>query len=319
MHVANNNTNKNVPFFSIGIAAYNREKYIKRCIMSCLEQSFNDFEIVVVDDGSTDQTVEIVRSIKDPRIRVILNPENLGQAGARQVTIDNSRGKWLITFDSDWELLPGALEDFYNRTQNVSNDIGVLGARVIYENGSVTPRFVPDSVIDYEDRIKWTEREGGTDYLRCIRREVYHDVGWPADKRGAVSYLFALDLAKATKQHISETILAKQYFSEDSIHRGKGIKHIKSCLHNAPGMAGAAEEYLERHGQTLKRLAPKMLYSAWRRAAKHHFLCGNRVAGTKYFLKCLSKKPYSLRLWLIFLTGIIDKRLTAFAHLFSKK
>jgi len=306
------------PYFSIGITAYNREKFIKRCIMSCLEQDFNDFEIVVIDDGSTDRTVQAIKSIRSPCIRLVIHSENMGQADAKNDAIAYSRGRWLISLDSDWEMLPGALNSLFERTQSVPEDIGVIGSSVAYEDGSISPRFVPDSIMNYESRIIWTEAEGGTDYLRCVRREVYNSVHWPCGKRGAVTFLFALDLAKATKQSISRQVIVKQYMSDSSVQRVKGFAGVKNLLRNARGIALVFDEYFRRHGETLSRLAPNLLYKGWIGAAKQNFLCGKRKAGISYIAKCLRATPFSLRIWSIFLFGSISKNLLAFAIIYLR-
>lgn len=82
-----------------------------RSLQSVLSQSFPDFEVVVVDDGSTDRSAEIVRGISDPRIRLI-SQENGGPSKARNTGVLEARGEWVVFLDADDELLPGALEHF---------------------------------------------------------------------------------------------------------------------------------------------------------------------------------------------------------------
>src|SRR5882762_5070652 len=97
------------PFFSIILPMYNRERFISRAIASCLRQDFEDFEMVVVDDGSTDRSVAVVESMGDPRIRLIACATNQERLIARNIGAKASTGAWLIWFDSDDELVPGAL------------------------------------------------------------------------------------------------------------------------------------------------------------------------------------------------------------------
>lgn len=75
------------PIVSIIITAFNRADIIERAIKSALEQTIQDTEVLVVDDASTDNTVEVVKSLSDPRIKLIENKKNLGIGGAKNVGI----------------------------------------------------------------------------------------------------------------------------------------------------------------------------------------------------------------------------------------
>src|SRR5687768_12507449 len=91
------------PLVSVVIPAYNREASIVAAIESVLAQSWRDFELLVVDDGSKDGTLAAARSVADPRLRVIAAPKNLGAAGARNLGAAEARGDWIAFQDSDDE------------------------------------------------------------------------------------------------------------------------------------------------------------------------------------------------------------------------
>jgi glycosyltransferase involved in cell wall biosynthesis len=97
------------PEFSIIIPSYNRSQTIGRTIQSVLDQTYSDFEIWVVDDGSTDNTSEILSHY--PTVRYILQ-SNQGVCAARNKGAKEAQGKWLVFLDSDDELMPTALEEF---------------------------------------------------------------------------------------------------------------------------------------------------------------------------------------------------------------
>lgn len=99
------------PYFSIIIPTYNRASIVKRAIEAVLQQSFDDFEIIVVDDGSTDNTQEILQSIVDPRFSFFYQ-SNKGVCAARNTGASKATGKYLLFYDSDDILLPSALSDF---------------------------------------------------------------------------------------------------------------------------------------------------------------------------------------------------------------
>jgi len=91
------------PVVSVLTTSYNREKYIAQTLDSVLSSTFQDFEIIVCDDGSKDQTVDIARSYaaKDSRIRVYVNEKNLGDYNNRNKAASYARGKYLKYVDSD--------------------------------------------------------------------------------------------------------------------------------------------------------------------------------------------------------------------------
>lgn len=99
------------PKVSVVVTAYNREKYIAHAIESVLAQTFTDFELIVVDDCSRDNTAAIARSYEsDPRVRVYVNGSNLGQFPNRNRAATYARGEFLKPHDSDDILYPHCLE-----------------------------------------------------------------------------------------------------------------------------------------------------------------------------------------------------------------
>lgn len=97
------------PFFSIVIPAYNVQDYIKDTLQSVFHQTFSDFEIIVVEDGSTDDTAKVLTLIKDPRLRVI-HQKNKGVSSARNTGFAACRGKYIAMLDSDDIWKPWHLE-----------------------------------------------------------------------------------------------------------------------------------------------------------------------------------------------------------------
>lgn len=98
------------PIVSVIIPAYNRSSTISRSIESALAQTFHDFEVIIVDDGSTDQTCEVVRNFGDERIRLVCHDRNLGAAAARNTGMKAATGKYIAWLDSDDEWLPEKLK-----------------------------------------------------------------------------------------------------------------------------------------------------------------------------------------------------------------
>lgn len=110
---------------SVIIPVYNVEKYIERCIKSILEQSLQDFEIVIVNDCTLDNSMEIVRryAVQDKRIRIYNNPENLGLMWTRMVGYKNAKGDYFVFCDSDDWLPQNALQVLYENAIKTDADI----------------------------------------------------------------------------------------------------------------------------------------------------------------------------------------------------
>lgn len=94
------------PLLSFIVLSYNYEHYIGTTLRSILAQSVQDFEVVVVDDCSSDGSRDVVRGFDDPRIRLICNERNLGGAGSYNVAMQAARGEWLVNLDADDWIAP---------------------------------------------------------------------------------------------------------------------------------------------------------------------------------------------------------------------
>lgn len=102
-------TGKTFPSISVVIPAYNRATTISRCLESVFTQTLSPFEVIVVDDCSDDETVQMVRDYADPRLRCIMLERNSGAQAARNRGIREAKGDWIAFLDSDDEWLPEKL------------------------------------------------------------------------------------------------------------------------------------------------------------------------------------------------------------------
>lgn len=98
------------PYISVILPVYNAEKYIAQSIQSILNQTFEDFELIVVDDGSTDQSLSIIQTFHDPRLLVLRHDRNLGYPFAMNTGLSHARGKYIARMDADDVCHPMRLE-----------------------------------------------------------------------------------------------------------------------------------------------------------------------------------------------------------------
>jgi len=131
------------PKISVLLAVYNAEKYVGEAIDSLLNQTFSDFEVIVVNDGSTDKSLEILNQFSDPRLKVI-SQRNHGLASSLNTAANHATGEYLARMDADDICLPQRFEaqvNFLDRNQDVS----VVGSAVEYidSNGNYLARSFP--------------------------------------------------------------------------------------------------------------------------------------------------------------------------------
>ena len=107
--VKEDSSNSSVPILSICLPTYNGEAYIEAALNSILDQSYTAFEVVIVDDGSTDRTLDLVCRVQDPRLRVYQNQQRRGIPGNWNACIGLARGAYLCVFHQDDAMLPNNL------------------------------------------------------------------------------------------------------------------------------------------------------------------------------------------------------------------
>jgi glycosyltransferase involved in cell wall biosynthesis len=306
------------PYFSIVIPVYNRETYIRGCIDSCLNQSFSDFEIVVVDDGSSDNTLHVITQISDPRIRIIKHQENRGINAARYSGRSNSIGKWIVNLDSDWELFPISLQRLFELTCSLDRSIIGVRARQILDTGFISPPFIPKKpIIDYIGRIKYMEIGGGYDVLGCYRREVFERVITYPDRKGGSGTVF-LEVLNLHQQGLMlhvEDVLCKQYTdAPNSVTRGNVKTRVKNLKKSAPDMLWMYEEAMRLHGEALRMYGPNQYLNLQKKIALQYFYLGKRGQGLETLMKYLRKKPFDLLTWATLCFGLVGPEIILYGN-----
>lgn len=121
------------PLISVITTVYNVEQYIERCLKSILSQSFTDFELIIVDDKTPDNSMSIAEKYKliDDRIKLIYNEKNLGLMMARKTGVDNAIGEYIVFVDSDDTLAEDALLHFSGIVD--SEDYDIFSGNIVYK------------------------------------------------------------------------------------------------------------------------------------------------------------------------------------------
>lgn len=141
---------------SIIMPAYNAELYIESAIESILRQSYQNWELLVVNDASSDKTGGIVEKIaqKDPRVLLFTNVTNMGIAGTRNVALKNAKGRFIAFLDSDDLWLPDKLTAQLAYMTDKRASIVYSGYTRINEHGKYLGTVIPPKLVTYKDLLK---------------------------------------------------------------------------------------------------------------------------------------------------------------------
>jgi glycosyltransferase involved in cell wall biosynthesis len=112
-----------LPLISIIMATFNRACTIERAIDSVINQSYKNIELIIIDDGSTDNTSVVLNKYNNERIRIYLHDYNKGVTAAKNTGLKLIKGEWFTTFDSDDEMVPDAIETMINIPLYFDNEI----------------------------------------------------------------------------------------------------------------------------------------------------------------------------------------------------
>ncbi len=293
---------------SVIIPAYNRAHCIERAIKSVQAQTFTDMDIIVIDDGSTDNTAEIVKGMPDERIRYIYCQMNRGSGAARSEGLKATRGEYIAFLDSDDEWLPDKIEKQVALMESLSEDWGIChgGARIIKDGGGET-MFQPDTKKSGHC-LKWFV-DGKLPFLTptvMLRKSAVEKIGLFDDRllRGqdAEYFLRALFYFKLA---VTPSCLA-------IVHMDRG-KQFGAQVEQARLIIN------QKHEATVQKLL------GWRFArlfrgrnywiiATTYYNSGSSVAGTKWLLKAFIAYPCQppkrcLRMFLIMVRSLWRKTL----------
>lgn len=184
-------TKKNSPFFSVVITVYNKEKYILKTLNSVLHQSCTDFEVVIVNDGSSDNSLEVVNSISDDRI-VVLEQKNTGASEARNNGIRKAVGKYICLLDGDDIWYTDHLETFKKSIEKfTTSSVFCINYEIKFGEGNIVKASFSNmnyksnvSAIKLNDYfLHCYEYSLATSSTICIKKEVFDNNTFFFDKK----------------------------------------------------------------------------------------------------------------------------------------
>ena len=200
---------------SIIVPVYNVEKYLFECINSILIQSYQDFEIICIDDASTDSSGEILDDFtkKDPRIKIIKNEKNIGLGPSRNRGIEAAKGEYILFLDGDDWYSPDALEIFSIEAEKNNLDVVIAKAMVYYDDKQKLSR----------------ERYYDMDFMNKFEHKIFNYLD--VDKTKLFFIPIAVWAKLYSKSFLDENNIRfpnKNYLHEDNPFSSRVITHASS-------------------------------------------------------------------------------------------
>ena len=292
------------PFFSVVIPVFNRPREIQRALKSCLEQEYAGFEIVVVDDGSTDDTQAAIRQWADDRVTIVSHSGNRGVCAARNTGVRNARGEWMVFLDSDDELLPGALDRMAQRIRETSSTVPRLFFCYAYPDGGQSAAPLVEEVLDYVRYLSLAEQVTRADFLNCVRRSSFQVVKWPESR--AYEWIYHLNFARAFPTRMFRDVVSRVHY--DAANRLTNVSffdYLRKQKVEALDGANALDEIVASHGVALRRFAPRIFRSLLRQRFEMYFLAGETFHGLRLAREFLRAYPLVATAWATLAAGVL--------------
>jgi len=285
------------PIVSVIIPTYNRAYLIDKAINSVLSQTYRDYEIIVIDDASTDNTREVVESFTDSRINYIFHANNLGVSAARNTGIKASRGKYIALLDSDDEWLPEKLEKQVVILHNESSEVGVVCSWQF--NIKDNDEYICKGCLPKKEGFIY-EYLLSKNYLSVptvlIRKECFEKVGLFDDLlNGQEDWDMWIRISKYYKFVLIKIPLVKR-----RLHPGQISNNLEAKIITA---------------QTILEKYSKELQSRAYANSKHHFYIGNRLChmgktkeGQIFLVKAILLCPFCIRYYICMLGSLLGPK-----------
>lgn len=308
------------------MSVYNGERYLREAIESILGQTFKDFEFIIIDDGSTDSSKDIILYYKDPRIRLIENKKNICLTKSLNKGIKAAQGEYIARMDADDISLPKRLKkqiDFLDEHK----DVGVLGTTFYHidnEGKIIFTKIVPlkNDIIQKELLKKNCFAHGSI----MMRKDILEKVGGYREQiKYSQDYDLFLRIAKHCKMANLEEALYKWRLHEDTVSISKR-KTQKKYIDLVSRLKGKESGQTEIQEADSKRAGQKRMGELYRRYGINFIRqAANKSRKTDYFTArkrfktSLKYYPWSMGNWVLLLLSFLPFKIIKFFGGFKKK
>lgn len=310
----------NNPKVTVLMPAYNAGKYIGEAIASVLEQSFTDFELLIINDGSTDDTEKIIRSFKDPRI-VLISQENKGVSAALNLGLSHARADYIARFDADDICLPNRLKVQYDFI-TAYPEYTIIGSAVEYMDADGHYIFThhPEGHLNEEiQQLKYTICPFIHSSVFYKKEAVVNNGGYNEHAYTYEDHFLWVNILKNEKACNLSQALIKVRLNPESITiderwRTRKFRAIKyATLKN--------KNITEAEGNELYQIGGKQ-YSPKIKQGAYYALCGKKFLLNNYqpekarlnMMRAISLHPLRLDNYLIYTVSYLPERFITWLH-----
>lgn len=284
------------PTISVVIPTHNRAKLLKRAINSVLRQTFEDFELIVVDDASLDNTSEVVESINDGRIRYVRLEKNSGGPVARNTGIKKARGKFIALLDDDDEWLPNRLELQIEKFESLGKDVGVVYGGFYYvsqDTGEIIGKRLPRYRGDVYTHFLKENFVGSPTLL--IRKECFKKAGlFDPELKSSQDWDMWLRIAKYYRFDYVPAVVAKYYV------------HGHQITFNMKKYISGRKRFVWKYPDIYKN--PRILSLHLSQMGLLLILSRNAEQGLKYLVESIAMAPLNVENYRKLLELALDSR-----------
>ena len=311
---------KKNPLISVTIATYNRAHLLPRAINSVLNQTYQNFELIIVDDNSTDGTKEVVKSYTDRRIIYHRHEKNKGYLAARNTGWNFSQGEYNCQLGDDDELLPNALETVITTFNDLSSqEIKFLWFNIINAESETLSGsgLVKEGYINYDDVLSGKIHG---DFWQVVDMNLLGDYRFDEEWYGAPvgDGILWLKLLRKSKAYYVPVALYKAYRKHGGERECSRRLNLKKHL---VGIYLYEKKLLEENGRKLKHLYPVMYGRKLNDLGFYQILNGEMYIGRKTLLASF-KFNFSLKHYFLFILSFImnsNQIKTFYMKLFNMK
>lgn len=210
------------PSISIIVPIYNREQWLSDCLDSILAQTFTNWECILVDDGSTDNSLKIAQEYAANNGRfIVFSQENQGVSAARNLGLDHAQGKWLAFVDSDDEIAPDYLEILYKLGEDNNADLVNASIEFVYDNNQTSSLILKDSIyntLDEDFENYFYIRISGIVKLYRLAIIKLHNLRFDTDFSFAEDYIFTFEFYRHAQRLAASSKAIYKYNRREDNH-----------------------------------------------------------------------------------------------------
>lgn len=301
------------PTVSVIIPTYNRGSLLSRSVRSVLYQTYTDFELIVVNDGSSDNTDQIMKIFQDSRIVYIKHSTNKGASAARNTGLKIAKGSFIAFQDSDDEWLPEKLEKQVQILENSPIDVGVVYCDLNRYNLKgekryfSSPNIMPEDGIIFEEALDDRVHNIGTQTL-LVRRECFEKVGYFDEKLlRYIDWEMLIRLSRYYRFHHMKEPLVNYYVT-------KGNLTSKGVHTGIPAVRIIYEKYYDDIKKNRKLLAKRFYW-----LGSYMLQTGQERDGRIFLWRAFATRPFNLRYFFALIISLLGSAHYGRLHKFIKR